>query len=363
MRLPTIGSDAAKIDEAEAIRMIRYAIDSGVNYVDSAYGYHRGFSEVVVGKALSDGYREKVRLATKMPTWLVNSQDDMDRYLNEQLTRLGTDRIDFYLLHGLGKERWPKLRDFGVMEWMEAQRDGGKIGHIGFSFHDDYTVFKEIIDGYGGWEFCQIQYNYMDTEYQAGTRGLEYAASRGLAVVIMEPIAGGRLAMKPPEEVQKIWDEAQVKRTLAEWALLWVWNRPEVSVVLSGMSTMNQVEENVRTASLSGPGTLRLEELDLIERVKRKYMEMGFIVCTGCGYCLPCPQGVEIPKIFRFYNEYYTKNRYEEVKNRYGEHIPSESQAKRCVRCKRCEQLCPQKLPISDLLNGAAQIFESERGT
>jgi len=363
MRLPIIDGDAAKIDEAEAIKMIRYAIDNGVNYVDSAYVYHRGNSEIVVGKALSDGYREKVKLATKMPTWLVTSREDMDKYLNEQLARLRTDKIDFYLLHGLGRERWPKLRDMGVLKWMEAKRDEGKIGHLGFSFHDDYPVFKEIIDSYDGWEFCQIQYNYMDTEYQAGTRGLEYAASRGLAVVIMEPIAGGRLAMKPPEGVQSIWDEARVKRTSAEWALRWVWNHPEVSIVLSGMSSMEQVMENVKTAGQSGPNTLTREELDLVERVKRKYMEMGFIGCTGCRYCMPCPQGVDIPMIFGFYNEYYTKNRDDEVKNRYWEHITPESQAKRCARCRKCEQLCPQQLPISDLLSGAAQIFESERRT
>jgi hypothetical protein len=363
MRLPILDRDAAKIDEREAIEMIRYAIDQGVNYVDTAYGYHRGNSEVAVGKALAGGYRKKVKLATKMPTWIVNSKDDMDRCLNEQLMKLQTDHTDFYLLHGLNGERWPKLRELRVFEWAEEKIEEGKFSHLGFSFHDEFSVFKEIVDRYDGWTLCQIQYNYMDTEYQAGSRGLRYAASKGLAVVIMEPIAGGRLAMNPPNEVQAIWNKAEVKRTPAEWALRWVWNHPEVSVVLSGMSTMGQVVENVKSADQSSPGNITQEELKIIGRVRQKYKEIGFIGCTGCRYCLPCPQGVDIPSIFGLYNEYYMKNRDDAVKNKYWEHITPESQAKRCIRCNRCRELCPQQLSISELLREAAQIFESERRT
>ena len=201
----------------------------------------------------------------------------------------------------------------------------------------------------------------MDTEYQAGTRGLKYAASKGLAVVVMEPIAGGRLAIPPHPEIQAIWDEAEVKRTPAEWALQWVWNHPEVSVVLSGMSTMEQVIENVESAGRSGPGTLTHRELELIDQVRRKYKGLGFIGCTGCRYCMPCPEGVAIPEIFGLFNEYYMKDRDDEVKTKYWEHITPESQAKRCARCGRCEELCPQQLPIRDLLSSAARIFESER--
>ncbi|HXX88506.1 MAG TPA: aldo/keto reductase, partial [Candidatus Acidoferrum sp.] len=237
MRLPIIGNDASKIDEPEATKMIRYAIDHGVNYVDTAYVYHRGNSESFLGRALRNGYRKKIRLATKMPTWQVKSEHDMDVCLDEQLSRLNLDYVDFYLLHGLTGERFQKLKELNVLKWAEKKINEGKFKHLGFSFHDEYEAFKKIIDSYDGWTMCQIQYNYLDADYQAGTKGLKYAASKGLAVVVMEPIAGGRLAFKPPEEVQKIWDSAEAKRSLAEWALMWVWNHPEVSLVLSGMST------------------------------------------------------------------------------------------------------------------------------
>ena len=359
MRLPIIGTDAAEINQPEAIRMIRYAIDHGVNYVDTAYPYHGGNSEVLVGKALQDGYREKVRIATKMPTWLVNSQQDMDKHLDEQLSKLQVDYIDFYLLHGLNDERWQKLTKLKVLRWAEEKMSERKIGHLGFSFHDEYDVFKKIIDGYDGWTLCQIQYNYMDAEYQAGTRGLKYAASKGLAVVVMEPIAGGMLAIKPSEEIQAVWDEADIKRTPAEWALQWVWNQPEVSVVLSGMSTMEQVIENVNNASRSGPSTLTKKELELIQRVAFKYKELGLIGCTGCRYCMPCSEGVDIPQIIALYNE-YMKSRNEEVKNKYWKHITSETQAKRCAKCGKCEEICPQQLPIRTIVGRAAFIFEQD---
>ena len=359
MRLPII-DDASKIDEEEAIRMIRYAINHGINYVDTAYPYHRGNSEIVVGKALEDGYRERVKLATKMPTWLVTSKADMDRFLDEQLGKLQTDRIDFYLLHGLRRSRWPKLRELNVFEWAENAMADGRIGHLGFSFHDDYELFKEIVDSYN-WTFCQIQYNYMDTDYQAGTRGLRYAASKGLAVVVMEPIQGGMLAVPPPPEIQAIWDEAEIRRTPAEWALQWVWNHPEVSLALSGMSTMDHVVENVESADRSSPGTLTEAELWLIAQVREKYREYGFIGCTACGYCMPCPEGVNIPQIFELYNGYYRKGRDREVIGKYAERVPHENRAGRCVRCGRCEDLCPQQLPICNLLAKAARLFESTR--
>jgi len=360
MRLPIIGNDAAKIDEPEAIRMIRYAFDSGVNYIDTAYPYHRGNSESLVGKALQDGYREKVRLATKMPTWLINSQQDMDKYFEEQLTRLNTDYVDYYLLHGLDAERWQKLMGLNVFHWFEKKRDEAKVRHFGFSFHDEYSVFKRIIDSYKEWTLCQIQYNYMDSDYQAGKKGLKYAASKGLAVVVMEPIAGGRLGVTPPTEIQAIWNKAEMKRTAAEWALQWVWNQPEVSVALSGMSTMEQVKENVQSADRSGPGILTRKENGLINRVAAKYKQYGFVGCTGCRYCLPCPQGVNIPKIISLYNEYYMKDRDDEIKKKYWEHITKENQAKRCARCGKCEELCPQKLTIRDVLSRAAWIFEED---
>lgn len=358
MRLPIVDNDASKINEPEAIRMIRYAFDNGVNYIDTAYVYHRGTSEVLVGKALQDGYRKKVKLATKMPTWLVKSQEDMDKYLDEQLTRLNTEYVDFYLLHGLDAERWSKLTDLKVLDWLEKKKEEGKIKHLGFSFHDEYASFKKIIDSYDRWTLCQIHYNYVDSHYQAGMRGLKYAASKGLAVVIMEPIAGGRLAIKPPQEIQAIWDKAEKRRTPAEWALQWLWNQPQVSVVLSGMSTMEQVIQNVRSANRSGPSSLAEKDLRLINLVARKYKQYGYVGCTGCKYCQPCPEGVNIPKIISLYNEYFMKDRNDEIKKKYWEHITPESQAKRCARCGKCEELCPQKLPVRDVLNKAVWLFE-----
>ena len=358
MRLPIIGNDAAKIDEPEAIHMIRYAIDHGVNYLDTAYPYHRGNAESLVGKALEEGYRKKVKLATKMPSWLINSKQDMDKYLDEQLSRLRTNQIDFYLLHGLGSERWKKLADLGVLKWLDQKQDEQKIKYAGFSFHDEYEIFKKIIDSYDKWTLCQIQYNYMDSDYQAGTEGLKYAASKGLAVVVMEPISGGRLAMKQPPEIETVWNKAKIKRTPAEWALQWVWNQPEVSVALSGMSTMDQVKENIHSANRSGPKTLTNKELQLINQVAAKYKKFGFIGCTGCRYCMPCPQGVNIPQIISLYNEYWMKDKNDEIKKKYWEHITPESQAKRCARCGKCEELCPQKLGIRDVVNRAAWIFE-----
>ena len=293
MRLP---QKDGEIDEAEATRMLHYAIDHGVNYVDTAYPYHGGESEAFLGRALKGGYREKVKLATKLPSWLVQTAADFDRYLNEQLKRLDLDYVDFYLLHSLNKDFWRKLRGLDVFEWAEKARAAGRFRYLGFSFHDDYETFKEIVDAYD-WPMCQIQYNYMDVENQAGMKGLKYAAAKGMAVVIMEPLLGGKL-VAPPSPVQAIWDEAPRKRTPAAWALAWLWNQPEVSVVLSGMSTMAQVEENVALAASSRVGMLTPEELALYDRVQAAYRELVVIPCTNCRYCLPCPQGVDIPANF-----------------------------------------------------------------
>ena len=223
MRLPTIDGDLARIDEPEATRMIRHAIDRGVNYVDTAWPYHRSTSEPFLGHALRDGYRQRVKLATKLPCWLVKEAADFDRFLDQQLERLATNRIDFYLLHALDGERWPMMRDLGVLDWAERATADGRIGHLGFSFHDKYEAFQGIVDAYDGWTFCQIQYNYMDEEEQAGTHGLNYAADKGLAVVVMEPLRGGMLAGDVPEPVEAIWDAAPLRRSPADWALQWLW--------------------------------------------------------------------------------------------------------------------------------------------
>jgi predicted aldo/keto reductase-like oxidoreductase len=345
MRFPTTGKHE-DIDEPEATRMLRYAIDHGVNYVDTAWTYHGGNSERVVGRALKDGYREKVRLATKLPCWLVKSAEDFDRMFNEQLTRLQTDQIDFYLLHQLDKGSWHKVRDLGVVEWASKLLGDGRVRYLGFSFHDEFDVFKEIVDAHD-WTFCQIQYNYIDIEHQAGTKGLRYAAAKGMAVVIMEPLLGGRL-VNPPQPVQALWDGAPTKRTPADWGLQWLWNQPEVSVVLSGMSAMQQVEENVASAGRSSVNSLPAAELALIDQVRVKYSELCPIPCTRCRYCMPCPNGVDIPRNFELYNGCVNYLSPDVARLEYNDWLAEEARASACIQCRECEEKCPQKIPISE---------------
>ncbi len=347
MRFPIKGEDHSNIDEPEATKMLHYAINHGVNYLDTAYPYHGGNSELVVGRALKGGYREKVKLATKLPCWKVEAAEDFDKYLNEQLEKLQTDHIDFYLLHSLGEKSWHKMRDLGVLKRAEGAIADGRIGHLGFSFHDKYKVFQEIIDAYDGWTFCQIQYNYMDIENQAGTKGLKHAASLGLAVVIMEPVLGGRL-VNPPQPIQDLWNTSAKKRMPADWALQWLWNQPEVSVVLSGMSTMEQVEENVASADVSGVNTLTAEELALFDQVREKCRGLCPIPCTECGYCVPCPNGVDILRNFAVYNQGVMYDKADHSRTEYNNWIPEEARASACIQCRECEDKCPQSIPISE---------------
>ncbi|HEY71692.1 MAG: aldo/keto reductase [Chloroflexi bacterium] len=347
MRFPTTGKPE-DIDEPEATRMLRYAIDHGVNYVDTAYPYHGGNSELFVGRALKDGYREKVRLATKLPCWKVEASEDFDKYLDEQLVKLQTGQIDFYLLHALNEKNWRKMRDLGALKWAERAIADGRIGCLGFSFHDQYAVFQEIVDAYD-WTFCQIQYNYMDVENQAGAKGLRYAASKGLAVVIMEPLLGGRL-VDPPDSIQALWDAAAKKRTPAGWALQWLWSQPEVSVVLSGMSTLEQVKENVASAQESAIDALSPEELALIGRVGEKYQALSPIPCTKCGYCMPCPNEVDIPRNFEVYNQGAMYEKLDHAREAYNLWIPEENRASACIQCAECEEKCPQGITISELM-------------
>ncbi len=347
MRFPTIDGDSAKIDEAESANMLHYAIDHGVNYIDTAYPYHQKQSEPFVGRTLKGKYREKVKLATKLPCWEVETANDFDRLLNEQLERLQTEQIDFYLLHALNKKSWDKVHGLDVLPWAEKAIADGRIAHLGFSFHDDYPVFEEIIDAYDHWDFCQIQYNYMDTDVQAGRKGLRYAASKGLAVVIMEPIRGGRL-VSPPAPVQTLWDTAPHQRTPADWALQWVWNQPEVTLLLSGMSTMQHVIENVASADASGVGTMTEDELAVIQKVREKYQELIAIPCTQCEYCLPCPEGVNIPRVFDVYNDGIMYDKLDHAKFVYNNFVPETERANLCVACRECEEKCPQNILISE---------------
>ncbi len=356
MRLPTTDpKDRTKIDEPLATRMIRYAIDHGINYVDTAYPYHSGESERFVGRVLQDGYREKVNLATKLPMWALEEEGDAERILDEQLEKLQTDHIDFYLFHGLREARWETVEEFDLLNWAESALADGRIRHIGFSFHDNVEVFKKIVDAYDNWDFCQIQYNYMDIENQAGTEGLKYAASKGLGVVIMEPLLGGRL-VDPPDPVQALWDSAPVVRTPPEWALRWLWNQPEVSVVLSGMSTMKHVIENVANAGRSGIGVMSDDELALIDRVRTKYEELCPIPCTKCEYCLPCAVELNIPRLFDILNRGVMYNKLEEARERYMR-LDEEKRAEACIQCRECEEKCPQSIPISEWMVHVHEIL------
>jgi predicted aldo/keto reductase-like oxidoreductase len=349
MRLP-IKASYSDIDEPEAIKMLHYAIEHGVNYIDSAYGYHDGNSELLVRKALKGGYRDKVKIATKLPCWKVKEYSDFDRFLNEQLKKFQVEHIDFYLLHGLNKEYWHRVRDLGVLEWAEGAQADGRIGHLGFSFHDHYEVFQEIVDAYDKWTLCQIQYNYMDVENQAGEKGLKYAASKGIAVVVMEGLLGGYL-INPPPVVEELWDSAEKKRTTADWALQWLWNQSKVSTVLSGMSTMEQVRQNVVSADNSKVGLLSQEELDLVNQVREEYLKLRPIPCTSCRYCLPCPHDVEIPRNFELYNNLVLYKHREDAENEYKEELKEESRASACIQCRECEEKCPQHILISEWMS------------
>lgn len=355
MRFPILDNDSSKIDEEKAIEMIRYAVDNGVNYIDTAYPYHQGNSELLVGKALKDGYRERVYLATKLPSWLISSYEDFDKYLNEQLEKLDTDYIDFYLLHTLNKEYWDNLKDLNVFKFIDEAKRSGKIKYIGFSFHDSLDVFKDIVDYYE-WDFCQIQLNYIDRNYQAGEEGLRYAYNKGISVVIMEPIKGGKLS-NPSDEIKAIWDLNDVKRSPSEWALRWVLNHKEVSVVLSGMNNLEQAKENIKTVSDSKPGHLSSREIELIDKVTRIYQEKIKVGCTGCEYCLPCPENVSIPNIFQIYNDFYVFGTEENSKNRYKNYIVKGIDTSKCVECGNCEAMCPQNIEIRNQLKEADKIL------
>ena len=362
MRLP---EKDGRIDEERAMRQVRYAIDHGVNYIDTAWNYHMGESEPFVGRALLDGYREKVNLATKMPSWLIKTRKDMDRFLDTQLKKLRTDHIDYYLIHVLNTtEKLAHLEACGLTEFLDSAKKAGKIISAGFSFHGPAEDFAPVVDAYP-WEFCQIQYNILDEQNQAGTKGLKYAAARGLGVIIMEPLRGGNLTYPVPPEIEEIWDSAPVRRTPAEWALRWVWNHPEVTVVLSGMNRGDHIKENLRTAHEAHPSSLSDGELTVIANVTEKYRELMKIGCTGCQYCMPCPQRVDIPLCFEIYNNRYMFKNTDAVMY-YTVRLSGvlsngpEGYASQCELCMECLEKCPQHLDIPALLRSVADAMEGE---
>ncbi|MCX7614486.1 MAG: aldo/keto reductase [Clostridiales bacterium] len=358
MRLPTKNG---AIDEQRAIPMIHDAIENGVNYFDTAYIYHNGKSESFLGKALSGRYRERVKIATKLPHYMVYKLDSAKKILDTQLSRLKTDYIDYYLIHMMtDKPTLDRLASIGVMDWLEKLKEKGTIKNIGFSFHGTKADFEALIQAYP-WDFCQIQYNYLDENNQATKSGLLLAASLSIPVIVMEPLRGGKLVTNLPEQVKKAFDNVGSMKSPAEWALRWVWNHPEIMVVLSGMSTEEQIEDNIRIASDAMPNSLTQEELKVFEQVKTILLEKTKIPCTACGYCMPCPAGVDIPGCFARYNDKYllgdkkAKIKYMQI---LGLMQAKPANASRCKECGKCESHCPQKIAIRNELKTVSREME-----
>lgn len=360
MRLPAIDHKPEKINYPEATRMLHYAIDNGVNYVDTAYFYHaavfgqKGESEPFVGQALSGGWRKKVHLATKMPLFFLRQKEQMDRFLEEQLERLKTDYLDFYLLHGLNGETWDKMKSLGVREFMDKKKTEGKFRFPAFSFHGKAEDFIKICDEYD-WTFAQIQYNYMDNDFQAGYKGLKYASEKGMGIVVMEPLKGGILARKLPQEMMAVFDESGTKRSPAEWAFRFAWNDSGVSSVLSGMNSMEQVEENIRIAEKGTPDSLDNEDRLMYDKLRNAMGAKAKADCTSCRYCMPCKSGVDIPDVLAALNNAAMWNDPNPWLTGY---ITVSGKAGKCTECKECEEACPQELHVSSLMKEAVALFK-----
>lgn len=356
MRFSRKGSS---IDLEKAEKEVMYAIEHGVNYLDSAYVYPG--SEAAVGEILKRNQcRDKVKIATKLPHYLIKSMDGVEKMFQEELTRLQTDHIDYYLMHMLtDTETWNKLKSMGIAEWIEGKQKSGEIRNIGFSYHGNTKMFKELVDVYD-WDFCQIQYNYMDEFSQAGREGLQYANQKGLPVIIMEPLRGGRLVNLLPQSAKDIFAEDKMKRTPAEMAFRWLYNQKEVTCVLSGMNSMEMVQENIKTAENATIGHFTEEDQKLIEQVKEEITRTIKVGCTGCGYCMPCPKGVDIPVTFRCYNEIYSETK-SGARKEYLQCTAfrkNQSSASQCVGCGKCEQHCPQHIEIRKELKNAVKELE-----
>lgn len=344
----------AGIDLDKAEREILTAIERGVNYFDTAYIYPG--SEAALGKILKkNNCRDQVSIATKLPQYLIRSESAIDRYFDEQLERLRTDRIDYYLMHMLTDvAAWEKLCRLGIKEWIAKKKEEGKIRHIGFSYHGNTDMFLQILDAYD-WEFCQIQYNYMDEHSQAGREGLRAAAKKGIPVIIMEPLRGGKLVDLLPEQARALLARDPHGWSAAEWALRWLWDQPEVTCVLSGMNSLPMLEENVKIASEVQTNVFTQEDFELIDRVREEINRNIRVGCTGCAYCMPCPQGIDIPTAFRCYNRMYTEQRaagrheYLQI-TALQKHM---SDISKCIECGKCESHCPQHIEIRKKLKEA----------
>ena len=346
-------------DEKDAIEMVRYAIDNGINYLDTAYVYKD--SEVITGKALKDGYRNRTYLATKSPVWNITKHDDFEKYLDEELRRLGTDHIDVYLLHNLTHVHWEMVKKFDGLTFLDKMIEKGKILHKAFSIHNTLPAFKEIVDAFD-WEMAQIQLNILDETQQVGVEGLKYAADKGLATVIMEPLRGGYLANNAPDEVHNLINGYPEKRSLVEWCFRWLYSMPQISVILSGTSTLDQLKENLRIFAHARPNVMPVDEQDLIKRIRAAFQSKKSIGCTGCGYCMPCQKGVSIPEIFKLYNSYQLIRPQVVDRIVYQKSmVPSNSGADQCVSCGVCARHCPQSLDIPDLLKRVHTEFMEKK--
>jgi hypothetical protein len=345
------------VDEKLVNRLLHYAMEQGVNYYDTAYTYLGGMSESILGKQFTPSQRQNNCIATKLPAWKVEKTEDMERFLHEQLSRLQTDYIDYYLVHSLTKKTWNQVVELGIFDFLDRVKKSGKVRSIGFSFHDQYPVYKTILNAYP-WDFCQILFNYHDTTYQAGFQGYLDAVEKGIGVISMEPLLGGKLATQLPQEAMDCLHSVHPEWSPAEWALRWVWNHEGISTLLSGMNQMNQVQENCRIASQAVPSSLQEKELQAIQYVKEILEKRTRVRCTSCSYCMPCPQGVKIPSIFSLWNEAFSFADPTSALKQY-QHIPKDGNASACIHCQECEPKCPQQLPISQLMEEANSYFSS----
>ncbi len=353
MRLPL--GPVGRIDRTAATALVRYAVDHGVTYIDTAWVYHDGESELFLGEALADGYRERVQLATKLPVWAAQDHADMDRFLDLQRERLCTDAIDFYLLHGLNRAGWERAVGLGVLDFLDEALADGRIRHAAFSFHDTFETFRSIVDAYD-WTFAQVQYNYVDVHAHGGLEAVRYASERGLGVVVMEPLRGGTLA-RPVPGVTEFLAGVNEWRTPADWALSWLWDQPEVTVVLSGMNTLDQLRANIACAERARLNSLSRQERAAFEEVRALYRGRGAVDCTGCGYCRPCPSGVDIPRCIQLYNDAVLFG--DPVASRSGYRILCRhgGGASSCTGCGACEVRCPQGLDLRTHLQTLNEFF------
>ena len=367
MRFPTMETEDESlspfeipVNEEETEKMLLYAMEHGINYFDTAYPYHGGKSEELLGRFMKP-HRDRIMIATKLPAMMVKEASDVERFIDEQLKRLDSDYVDFYLLHGMNSHSWSLMKEYKALDFMERLVSDGRVLHIGFSFHDEVKLFKDIIDSYD-WTLCQIQYNYFDENRQAGKEGLQYAAGKGIGVVIMEPLRGGNLTDKVPPAIKAIWDSAETKRTAAEWALRWVLNHAEVSTVLSGMSAMSQLVENLKTVEDAEPDSLTQNEVSVIHKAKEEYEALLKVGCTGCGYCMPCPNGIDLPSNFNTYNNFFLFDQQQMSRMMYNMFLPEGQRASSCVECGECEEKCPQQIEIMEELKNVHSVLHMEGG-